>query len=488
MMKNLFKILAILPIALACNSPKEHEAEQPVSDFSIFNTVEQNFTTETVILPEGFKYDILFREKLDEVTKADGSKYPAKGKQDFTAYIPIDGSSDHGYLYVNHESHKRDDNLGDGGGGTVFEVKKEDDTWKVVGDFKHIDFESVGGTIRNCGGTRTPHGTILTAEEDEPASNLSLSESYRDTSDFEGLKRHQNFGWIVEVDPVSGKVLKKHYSLGRYQHEDAFCTPDGKVLYMTDDACPAVLFKFEAETLHDYSKGQLYAFKETTPEQLGGWIKLPMEKDSLVLAREMAMKRGATLFVRHEWIEMVNGKLYVTETGRDEFNWDEPIAMGAVPASYFESHRKEGNVFNDPFGRVIEVDPTTYKVRPYVEGGASADGKTHFSSPDGLSQVTMNGKTYLVISEDLTETTQGRVSAEAEARGEKYNEVYWVEAGLENASVENLKRFGVGPEGCETTGSEFTPDAKTMFLSIQSPTKDNAEPFRRSTVIAITGF
>ncbi len=488
-MKNLYKALVLFPLALACNSPKQETEPTPqADDFDIFKPVEQNFNTETIILPEGYQYDILFREKLDSVTKPDGSKYPSKGKQDFTAYIPIDGSSEHGYLYVNHESHNLDDNLGDGGGGTVFKVKKEGNKWTVAGDFKHIDFAPVGGTIRNCGGTKTPHGTILTAEEDEPSSNLSLSESYRDTSDFAGLKRHQNFGWMVEVDPATAKVVGKHYSLGRYQHEDAFCTPDGKTLYMTDDACPAVLFKFEAETPNDYSKGQLYAFKETTPEQLGAWIKLPMEKDSLVRAREMAMKRGATIFVRHEWIEMVGGKLYITETGKDEYNWDEPIAMGAVPASYFESHRKKGNVFNDPYGRVIEIDPDTYKVRPYVEGGPSEDGKTHFSSPDGLSQVTIDGTTYLVISEDLTDRTLGRVSAEAEAKGEKYNEVYWIEAGLENASVEDLKRFGVGPEGCETTGSEFTPDGKTMFLSIQSPTRDNAEPFRRSTVIAITGF
>lgn len=487
-MKNLLKALAILPVALACNNPKQEVVENSEVAFDLFTPVEESYTTQTVLLPEGFTYQVLFRQKLDEVTKADGSKHPAKGKHDFTAYMPIDGSSEHGYLYVNHESHKIDDGLGDGGGGTVFEIKKEGSDWKVIGDFRHIDFAPVGGTIRNCGGTATPHGTILTAEEDEPASNKSLVESYRDTSDFNGLKRHLNFGWMVEVDPASGKVMNKLYSLGRYQHEDAYCTPDGKTLYMTDDACPAVLFKFEAETPHDYTKGQLYAFKETTPEQLGGWIKLPMERDSLLWARDMAMKRGATLFVRHEWIEMVNGKLYVTETGRDEFNWDEPIAMGGVPASYFENHRKEGNNYQDPYGRVLEIDPETHKVKSYVEGGYSSDKKTNFACPDGLSQVTVNGKTYLVISEDITSHEFGKVNDDAKQKGDTYNELYWIEAGLDSASVDGLKRFAVGPRGCETTGSAFTPDAKTMFLSIQSPDKSNPEPFNRSLVIAISGF
>lgn len=490
-MKNLYKFsIALLPFAFACNpadKPQEKtNAEE--NNFSYFSPVSANDTTQTLIIPEGFKYDILFREKLDMVTRADGKTFPSKGKQDFTAYLPIEGSSEHGYLYVNHETHNLNDGLGDGGGGSVFEVKKENGTWKVVGNFKHIDFEPVGGTMRNCGGTKTPHGTILTAEEHQPPSNKSLEGEYRDTSDYNGMKRHENFGWMVEVDPTTAKVVAKQYALGRYDHEDAFCTPDGKTLYMTDDSAPAVLFKFEAETPHDYSKGQLYAFKEATDNETGEWVKLPMERDSLIQARLMAIKRGATLFVRHEWIEMVDGKLYITETGRDEFNWDEPIAYGGKPASYFESHRKEGNVFNDPFGRVVEIDLATMKAKPYVEGGPSSDGSKHFSSPDGLCQITLDGKTYLVISEDLTGISQGRVSKKAEAKDEKYNEVYWIEAGLENASVDNLQRFAVGPRGCETTGGEFTPDGKTFFLSIQSPDKNNAEPFKRSTVVAITGF
>lgn len=492
-MKNLIKIstLLLFTLTIACQSGKNEQTEAPdemETEFSLFNPVDASDNTQTLIVPEGFKYDILFREKLDSVTKADGTMHPAKGKEDFTAYIPIDGSSEHGYLYVNHETHKLDDALGDGGGGSVFEVKKEGDVWKVVGDFKHIDFAPVGGTMRNCGGTKTPHGTILTAEEHEPASNKDLDGEYRDTSDFNGMKRHENFGWMVEVDPTTAQVKTKLYALGRYNHEDAFCTADGKTLYLTDDSEPAVLFKFEAEKAHDYSKGQLYAFKETTEAEQGAWIQLPMEKDSLIHAREMAIKRGATLFVRHEWIEMVDNKLYITETGRDEFNWDAPVAMGGKPASYFEIHRKEGNTFEDPYGRLLEIDLATLKAKPYVEGGASSDSSKHFSSPDGLCQITIGEKTYLIISEDLTGISKGRVLPAAEEKAEKYNEVYWVEAGLENAYVDDLQRFAVGPRGCETTGGEFTPDGKTFFLSVQSPSKENAEPFKRSTVVAITGF
>jgi secreted PhoX family phosphatase len=90
-----------------------------------FKPVTNTFDNQGLVLPEGAKYDLLFAERTDSVVTADGKKYPAKGKQDFLAYLPINGSSEHGYLYVNHESRLANDDLGDGGGMTWFEVKKE---------------------------------------------------------------------------------------------------------------------------------------------------------------------------------------------------------------------------------------------------------------------------------------------------------------------------------------------------------------------------
>ena len=105
-----------------------------------FVEIDTNYNSEDLLLPEGFRYEILFTEKRDSVTRADGMKFPAKGKHDLCVYIPINNSSEHGYLYVGHEDRYANADLGDGGGGTVFEVKKTGDSWNVVSEFKHVDF------------------------------------------------------------------------------------------------------------------------------------------------------------------------------------------------------------------------------------------------------------------------------------------------------------------------------------------------------------
>jgi len=459
----------------------------------LFTEIPPNFNTQGVTIPKGFSLDILFQERTDSVITKSGIKYPAKGNQDYVTYLPINGSSEHGYVYVSHEVDRiANTALGDGGGGSFFEVIRKEGRWEVKGNFKHIDFSTVGGTLRNCGGTQTTHNTLLSAEETEPKSNASIyrdGDGIQDTSDINGLKRYQNYGWMVEVDPFSGKALRKLYQMGRFEHEDAHCMDDGKTVYLTDDHNPAVFFKFVATKAKDYTKGQLYAFKQSKDGESGEWISLPMEMDSLIHARDMAMKRGASLFMRHEWIDIANGKLYITETGRDKFDWEPYITMGASPAKHFGPLHQGNNQYKDVYGRILEFDPKTNKMRVYLEGGtASSDPNKNMSGPDGLATAEINGKPYLIINEDIIGLSDNRVSTMAFERKEVYNEVYFLDLSIENPTVDDLQRFLAAPRNAETTGSYFTPDGKTYFLSIQHPSPQNTEPFNRSTVIAITGF
>jgi len=48
-----------------------------------------------------------------------------------------------------------------------------------------------------------------------------------------------------------------------------------------------------------------------------------------------------------------------------------------------------------------------------------------------------------------------------------------------------LRRFFVGPNGCEVTGITFTPDNKTMFVNIQHP--DNWPTTDKATDVTPTG-
>ena len=72
---------------------------------SFFKEIDTNFAADQLILPENFKTKILFSQTIDSVVRKDGLKFPAKGNHDMIAYIPINGSSKHGWLYVSHETH-----------------------------------------------------------------------------------------------------------------------------------------------------------------------------------------------------------------------------------------------------------------------------------------------------------------------------------------------------------------------------------------------
>ncbi len=479
-MKNLLYLSVVMFAFASCKNNSTSQSQE------LFQPVEPNFSTQVPILPEGFSYKILFSEG-DEVITNDGRTSPAKGKHDFVTYIPIGGSSEHGYLYVGHESHDTNSVLGDGGSGTIFEIKKEQGEWNVIGNKHAIDFSTVGGTLRNCGGTLSPAGTILTAEETEPSSNLNLftDHSFRDTSDIYGRKRYLNYGWMVEVDPVSKKALRKLWQMGRYQHEDAQVMPDGKTVYLTDDATPAVLFKFVAKEKNKYDEGQLFAYRQNDDAQNGDWIALPMEMDSMLVARDVAIRRGATLFVRHEWIEAVGDKLYITETGTDKIDFERAIKMGGKPADYFSNLKTGEYTYSDPHGRILVLDLKTNKVEPFINGGIiNNDTLQCFSNPDAMTSTTINGKTYLVVSEDINGAAGFNRNGNA-TDGKTYNEVYFIDLSIEKPTLKDLKRFMVGPRGCETTGDMFTPDGKNYFVAIQSPARDNAPPFNKSCVIAV---
>lgn len=491
-MRLTYTFLLALPLLYSCGGGNEQSAPiatEPVDSFSLFTPIASNFDNRTVLIPEGFKYDILYTAITDSVERADGKRFPARNYADFTAYIPINGSSDHGYLYVNHESKDLNDHLGDGGGGAILEVKKENGTWITLSR-KHIDFTTVGGTLRNCGGTLTPQNTILTAEETEPKNNAALKGEYRDTSDFDGRKRHLNFGWMVEVDPMTRQAMHKIYAMGRFEHEDAHIMPDNQTIYLTDDATPCVFFKFVADKTGVYTEGQLYAYKQSADGESGEWLTLPREMDSLLIIRDVAARMGATLFIRHEWVDGIGDKIYITETGKDNYNIDYHIGLGGKPANYLmECCHKGGNNFDDPYGRLLELDLKTLKIRPLVNGGdITGPLPGNFASPDGLTLKEINGKNYLIISEDLIDNTKNRVGEPGFGKDETYNEIYFLDLSIPNPTTNDLKRFMVAPEYCETTGTCFTPDGKTMFVSIHMPNENNPDPFNKSVVIAITGF
>lgn len=496
-----FLSIFLILILIGCNSQNSSENLSSENQDSlvnvqqdttpIFKPIESDFTTSTLKLPEGFTYKVLFREELDMVTRADGKKFPAKGAHDLSVFIPDKmNPTTKGKLYISHETKYANKDLGDGGGASIFDIELKNGHWEIVSDFYHVDFSQVGGTNRNCGGSLSPNGTVFTCEEVWAPNTSYLwndGEGHTDTSFQNGRPLWQNMGYVVEVDPHSKKAFKKHWKMGRFVHEDIYFTPDGKTVYLTDDNSPGIFFKYEPKTALNYDDGQLYAYKQSPDGESGSWIELPMDTTSLINCTKIAMQKGATMFIRHEWIQEINGKLYITETGEDNFDWSDGLKYGGTVPNYAQNLSKGGTLYDDCFGRILEFDPVTNKMRTYLEGAFFKDSIAIFSNPDCNTVVTLKGKQYMVICEDINWYDRGRAGTEGEANKYVLNEIYFLDMTIENPTVDDLMRFAITPKGAEGTGCIFLPDG-SMILNIMHPSSSNPEPFNKSCTLLIEGF
>ena len=218
--------------------------------------------------------------------------YPAKQWHDFIGFTPDDtpGSTDLGWISVNHEMVSGDANIGDGGGMTVFKIRRDTQSDSIViveqtlsdgrtGKFFNVDFaNTVGETGMNCGGiVSEADGRIWTAEEWFRSDNASIYQGgagVLDTLDFtingsgilmaEGqtIKKYENFNWMVEIDPREAVAVRKQYNWGRQPFEGGVILPDNQTVYMGADNTPGILSKFIADTPGDFTTGKLYAYRE----------------------------------------------------------------------------------------------------------------------------------------------------------------------------------------------------------------------------------
>lgn len=517
-MKKVSLFISAICVAMASQA----QSVFPTLDVNIYDPAKFAADPSEVVIPASpLKYDVLFVGGVDEVTNKDGKKALAKEWQDFTGYVPINGRSDSGYVIVNHERVQTDAVNGDGGGMTVFTVYYNQNTqsWEVVtdanGKFRNVDFSEVGGTGANCGGIQTSWGKVFTAEEWGSAfgSNAILAaQGITDTSDFtiksfngtavnQVVPKYMNYQYMVEVDVKACKAVRKNYNMGRYDHEGGWIASDRRTVYLTDDySVGAVLFKFVADKAEDFSKGQLYCYKQSADGMTGDWVAMNMDLNTVMNAREEAWKLGATTFMRLEWIEGINDDIvFITETGRGKSqSVKSALLKGATLAQHLvhldAADGKLDSSYTDMYGRVLRLNTKSGKVEVAIEGGGNLNNdytptNNHLSSPDGLVSTVIDGRTYLAINEDMNPSG---MPANPKHWANVANEIYMLDVTGDHEGkqygINELTRFAVGPKGCETTGGRFTPDGGTYFVNMQHPATDNKPPFDHSVTIAITGY
>lgn len=472
-------LLLILYFSQGCKEASQSSTFSP----QFFTEMDTNYHSNKVILAKELKYNILFRAG-DSVLTTSNSMFPSKDKFDFMAFIK-GATSNQAYLWVNHETAKFNDHLGDGGGASLLTLALKNNQWQRSGSIKAIDFSSVGGTFYNCLGTLTPWGTVLTAEEGDPTTNVQIykeGKGIRDTSDFQGYKKFFNYGWMVEVEVPSGKVLGKRWQLGRFMHEGAYCMPDNQTVYLLDDFAPGVFFKFVAKRPKDLTEGQLFAYRMND----NSWLPLPMQRDSLNDIRNVALKRGATIFIRLEDIELApDGTFLLTETGIDSVNLSQALSMGAKLAPHLNRFHIGNQIYKDYHGRILNFNPQNNEMKVWLEGGVCVTKPSIvLSNPDNISIDRKRNR--LIIHEDLNATTQGRQPSTAQSHLQ--NEIFILDLNQSNPQLENLKRVLIAPAGSETTGGVWDDTFSTYFVNIQHPDNKNPQPFDKDITIAITGW
>ncbi|WP_299361902.1 alkaline phosphatase PhoX [Winogradskyella sp.] len=527
------RLLAFLACAIGLVSVAQ--SEFPMS-------VDTDWTATSVVVPPSpFQYQVLFVGAADMVQTGINEEVPAKQWHDFIGFTPltaedcVDDANAIGWVSVNHEMILADDKIGDGGGMTVFLLGRDpgDDSLYVIpqtltdgrqGDFFNVDFANVGETGMNCGGINSNvDGRIWTAEEWFRADNDAIFQGgngVRDLSDytikytefemanFQTIPKYQNFNWMVEIDPRGAKAIRKQYNWGRQPFEGGTIANDNQTVYMGADSTPGLFTKFVADTPGDFTIGTTYVYKH---DNAGGdpWVEIDNTDFSTMLNYTgTAIAAGATMFNRLEWvtIDKNTGKIYMTETGRDNpaSRWsDDAMAGGVYAPHHIQRATDQGATgpdddnYWDYYGRILEYDPATGDVTIFVEGGpyfanspdlASYPTK-HLSNPDGLNMLYVNvggvDKTYMLINEDLNGTSYGRTP---DGISDRMCEMYLLDMEVASPTIDDLVRLTQTPRGAEITGACATIDGKSVLVNSQHPADTNPFPYNNSLTFAITGF
>ncbi|CAN7355757.1 PhoX family phosphatase [Variovorax sp. LjRoot84] len=367
------------------------------------------------------------------------------------------------------------------------------------------------GTYNNCANGQTPWGTYLTCEEnfadyfegvDNPDAHQRRwgirkgnGSKYRwhEHEERFNVARHPNesnrYGWVVEIDPQGpSSTPVKRSALGRAAHEGAATalTADGRaVVYMGEDSRFEYIYKFVsrdrvkpggfAANRELLDHGTLYVARFDV-DGTGEWLPLvqgqgPLTTDKgfanqgdvLIKSRQASDALGATKMDRPEWttVDPITKEVYCTLTNNSN--------RGAAGQPFMDAANPRSN---NTMGQIIrwkeggDLDATKFAWNHLVLAGDPKQGRSEaqgnfkgdtFGSPDGL---IVDARGVLWIQTDASTSTLGKGDYSSLSNNQML---------ACDPTKGEIRRFLVGPSGCEVTGLTATPDLKTLFINIQHP-------------------
>ncbi|MGE0313599.1 MAG: PhoX family phosphatase [Lautropia sp.] len=336
---------------------------------------------------------------------------------------------------------------------------------------------------------------------------------------------------IDPVAPHSMPV--KRIGMGRMAHEAAVCgvpTPGQPLaFYMGCDARNEYIYKFVSAANWDpadigrglaagdkyLDEGRLYVARFDA-DGTGRWLELTVKDPSisghapfpfsnqaevLVFTRHAADALGATKMDRPEWgaVNPANGEVYFTLTNNTAANRTPAKVDAANPRAYADRDGKKGT--GNPNGHIIrfrEQDgraaATTFNWDIFLFAAEEDAGDANlsqltaanaFSSPDGLWFSPTTGICWIQTDDGaMTDESHCMMLAAipgAVGDGGPITAVNRMKVGDEELEgtrqtfmgallgERRLRRFLVGPAGCEITGVTESADGRTMFVNIQHP-------------------
>ncbi|MBK6414383.1 alkaline phosphatase PhoX [Sphingopyxis sp.] len=390
-------------------------------------------------LPPGFSYRIV--SQLGD-TMTDGLRVPDRA--DGMGCIKLD----HGRIALvrNHELQPR--HLADGPLPVGAEVPEgtfdtiggaaiPGGTTTLVLDSDTLTLEkqylSLLGTIRNCAGGVTPWGSWLSCEESVDGPEQGVGKPH---------------GWMFDVPADADKLVHAEplRAMGRFMREAAVVDPRTGIVYMTEDREDSLLYRFlpdDAGALHKGGRLQALAFEDRWLRdsrnwngikwapggwQFARWIDLDDPESPRDDLRTRGAKKGAAIFARGEGVHWGDNELYFTCTSGGRMKQGQ--IMRYRPSRHEGKSREKG---------------APGRIQLFLE---STDPR-QYSFGDNLT-VAPNG--HLIVCED-----QYGDIVDNHLRGvTPYGEVY---------------AFARIKTQTEPAGVCFSPDGRTMFVNLYSPTK-----------------
>ncbi len=384
------------------------------------------------------------------------------------------------------------------------------------------------GTLNNCSSGFTPWGTYLVCEENwhnyfvnHDAADMAQRVSHRrygiegkgmsklygwetadarfnatpDPAQPHGGHVHEpnRFGWVVEVDPFDPESKPvKRTAFGRYCRECSVLSlgEDGRMaFYSGDDTKGEYVYKFvpsgryvpgaDQANRQLLDSGTVYVARFNA-DGSGEWLALVHgqngltsengfadQAEVLLNARAAADKLGATPMDRPEWVAVHprSREVYVTLTNNDGrgvkqpvdkanprpnnlhgqiLRWNEEGADPTATAFTWEIFLLAGE---QPGAKDANGQPVPANLTGTINGDI-------FSSPDGLA-FDEAGRLWI-------ETDYGDEESVMQAMGT--NQLLCADP-----RTREVRRFLVGPRGCEITGITWSPDYRAMWINVQHP-------------------